>query len=268
MFQQFYSFTRTPFSKDIPANDLFPADGQMELAARLDFLIRERGLGLLTGETGSGKTTAIRRFVASIDANRHSVIYLSNPLLGMRSIYRELLTALGHEPLFNCSKMVTSIRSAFNDLIHSKRRIPFVILDEAHLLPSLAFEQLRLLFSTNMDSQSLGTLVLVGQPGLRRTLHLIVHEAFYQRLTTTYHLSPLDLSQTIAYIHHHVQFAGFLGGQLFTDDAISCIFDHTKGIPRLINRLCTHTMIAGAIENKSLIEDSTVRKAIADLDQV
>jgi len=259
MFQQFYGFTRQPFSRDIPTNDLFPAEAQMEVSARLDHLTRDRGMGLLTGETGSGKSTAVRRFAATLDANRYFIVYLANPLLGMSGIYRELLTLLGHEPLFSRPKMVARIRTVFDDLIHSKRRIPFVIFDEAHLLPDVAFEQLRLLFSTSMDSQSLGTLLLVGQPELRRILRLAVHEAFFQRLTTIFHLSPLDLAQTTAYIRHHVQFAGHLGGSLFTDDAVTRIYDHTKGVPRLVNRLCIHALIAGAIENKSLIEESLVR---------
>ena len=163
--------------------------------------------------------------------------------------------------------MIASIRSVLNELIQSKRRIPLVIFDEAHLLPDTAFEQLRLLFSTSMDSQSLGALLLVGQPELRRILRLAPHEAFFQRLTTIYHLSPLDLAQTTAYIRHHIQFAGHLGGSLFADDATTRIYDHTKGVPRLINRLCVHALIAGAIDNKTLIEESLVRKAIADLEQ-
>jgi ABC-type transport system involved in cytochrome c biogenesis ATPase subunit len=169
MFQQFYGFSRLPFSKDIPPQDLFQAEGQQELCARLSYLVKERGLGLVTGETGSGKSTALRRFVASLDANRHFVIYLSNPLLGMSGLYREILTALGHEPLFSRPKMVAKIRSVFEDLIQNKHRIPVVILDEAHALPDTAFDPFRLLFSTQMDSQSLGTLLLVGHPELRRT---------------------------------------------------------------------------------------------------
>lgn len=130
MFQQFYGFSRLPFSKDISPQDLFQAEGQQELCARLTYLVKERGLGLVTGETGSGKSTALRRFVASLDANRHFVIYLSNPLLGMSGLYREILTALGHEPLFSRPKMVARIRSVFEDMIQNKHRIPVVILDE------------------------------------------------------------------------------------------------------------------------------------------
>lgn len=76
-FHSYFGFTRTPFGKDIPPSDLFPAEGQAELCARLDYLTQQRGMGLVTGETGCGKSTALRRFTASLDANRFFVIYLA-----------------------------------------------------------------------------------------------------------------------------------------------------------------------------------------------
>jgi type II secretory pathway predicted ATPase ExeA len=267
MFQQFYGFQRLPFSRDIPPADLFPADGQTELCARLSYLTKERGLGLLTGETGCGKSTAVRRFTASLDTNRYTIIYLSNPLLGISGLYREFLSALGHEPPFSRPKMVIRIRSVLEDLLLNKHRTPLLILDEAQSLPDTAFEQLRLLFSANMDSQSLGALLLVGQTELHRTLRLASHEAFFQRLTTSFHLPPFDLTQSMAYIRHNIQFSGFKGGTLFTDDALTRIYDYTKGIPRQINRLCTTALLVGVTDQKQTLEESTIRKAIAELDQ-
>ena len=267
MLQQFFGFTRLPFTKDIPPDQLFPADGQNELCARLDYLLQDRGLGLVTGETGSGKSTSLRRFTASLDPNRFLVIYLANPFLGLTGIYRDLLTALGHEPVFGKPKAVARIRSAFHEQIHTKHRLPFIILDEAHLFPVTVFEPLRLLFSTDMDSQSLGVLLLVGQPELRRILKLTPHEAFYQRISTHFHLPSLDLAQTIAYVRHHVQLADYKAGPLFTDDALARIYENTKGVPRLINRLCTTALLVAASEKRQVVEESTIRKAIADLDQ-
>lgn len=267
MFQTFYGFTRLPFSRDIPPADLFPAEGQVELCARLTYLAKERGLGLLTGETGCGKSTAVRRFTASLDTNRYFVIYLANPLLGISGLYRDFLSALGHEPLFSRPKMVSRIRFVLEDMILTKHRTPLLILDEAQLLPEPAFEQLRLLFSSNMDSQSLGALLLVGQTELRRTLRLAPHEAFFQRLTTSFHLPPLDLAQSLAYIRHHIQLSGYKGGSLFSDDALTRIYDYTKGIPRQINRLCTTALLVGVSEQKQILEESTIRKAIAELEQ-
>ena len=85
--------------------------------------------------------------------------------------------SLGHEPPFGSSRMVARIRTALLDLQLTKRRLAVVTLDEAHLLTQPMLEQLRLLLSDKMDSESLATLVLVGPPSLRQTLHLSVNEA-------------------------------------------------------------------------------------------
>lgn len=164
MFQEFYGFTQAPFSKSIPTEALFPTAGQKELCARLTYLVRERGLGLITGEIGSGKSTAVRAFTAGLDPNRYLVLYLANPTTGITGIYRDLLLALGHEPPFSRPRLVARLRAALADLLNAKRRVPIVILDEAHLLAPPLLEQLRLLFSDQMDSQSLATVVLVGHP--------------------------------------------------------------------------------------------------------
>ena len=267
MFQQFFGFTRVPFSKDISPQDILSTCGQTELGARLTYLVREQGIGLVTGEIGCGKSTAVRSFVSSLDPNRYLVIYLSNPTLGMNGLYREILTALGYEPPFSKPKMVARIRSAFDDLIRTKQRFPLLILDEAHLLPPTAFEQFRLLLSTHMDSRSLATLLLIGPPALAQTLHLSIHEAFRQRLTNSYQFSPLDLKGTLEYIQHHLRIAGYTSRSPFSDDALKRIFEYTRGIPRQINRLCTTALIAGCIDQKQILEDSTIRKAIAEIDQ-
>jgi type II secretory pathway predicted ATPase ExeA len=266
MFQEYYGFSSLPFSRAMATKDLFVTAAQQELGARLTYLVRERGVGLLTGEIGSGKSTAVRAFTAGLDFNRFLVIYLANPLLGISGLYRDLLLALGQQPPFSRPRMVAGIRAAFSDLLSTKRRAPLLIIDEAHLLSQSMLDQLRLLCADQMDSQTLATLLLVGHPELRRTLQLTVHEAFNQRLSVRYHLDPLDLAETIAYVRHHIRVAGYLTGPLFTDDALGRIFEYTKGLPRRINQVCTTALMAGVIAKQTVLDESTVRKAIADLD--
>ena len=95
MFQQFYGFSRFPFSKDIPPQEILATHGQTELCARLSYLVSEQGIGLVTGEIGSGKSTAVRAFVSNLDPNRYLIVYLSNPTLGMNGLFRDILVALG-----------------------------------------------------------------------------------------------------------------------------------------------------------------------------
>jgi type II secretory pathway predicted ATPase ExeA len=265
MFQEHYGFTSLPFSKNIPTKDLFPTDEQKEITGRLTYLVHERGFGLVTGEIGSGKSTVVRTFSAGLDANRYLVIYLANPTTGMTGLYRDLLYSLGHEPPYTAARMVARIRLALTDLQTTKRRFAVIVLDEAHLLTQPMLEQFRLLCSDKMDSESLATLILVGQPSLRQTLHLSVNEAFQQRLAVRAHLGPLDLQETLGYVRHHVKIAGYPGPTLFSDDAVQRIFEYTKGIPRRINQLCTTALMAGMLDRKQILDESSVRKAIAEI---
>jgi type II secretory pathway predicted ATPase ExeA len=81
MFQEFYGFATMPFSQGVITSKLFPAAGQEELKARLSYLVRERGIGLITGEIGSGKSTALRAFVDSLEPTRYTVVYTANSWL-------------------------------------------------------------------------------------------------------------------------------------------------------------------------------------------
>ena len=116
MFQEYYGFARAPFSKTIETDKLFATSGQKELTARLTYLVRERGCGLVTGEIGSGKSTAVRACTAGLDANSYLVVYLANPTTGSMGLYRELLLTLGHEPPFTKPRMVSRIRAVLTDL--------------------------------------------------------------------------------------------------------------------------------------------------------
>ena len=194
MFQQFYGFVTPPFRRGVASVKLFPARGQEELKARLGFLVRERGIGLITGEIGSGKSTALRAFADSLDPTRYTVVYTANPLLGSSGFYRDVLSQLGEPvPLFR-PQMVLAIRRAFDALTHERQKTPVVIVDEAHLLDPRMLEELRLLLNVQMDSEAAAALVLVGHTDLRRTLRLSIHEAIWQRTSVRFHLRPLDLT--------------------------------------------------------------------------
>lgn len=266
MFQEYYGFRTTPFSRNISTADLFASNGQQELKARLTYLLRERGIGLVTGEVGCGKSTALRAFAESLDPNRYLVIYLANPALGITGVYRDMATALGLLPAYFKPEMVSQIRRALEDLYLQKRRAPVILFDEAHLLSTAMLEELRLLLNHYMDAESLATLVLVGHSELRRKLRLAIHEPVFQRLAVRYHLEPMDLEETAAYIKHHLKVAGYSGSQLFSDEFVAKTFEYTKGIPRKINLVCTHALMAGYVERKQILDEATLRKVINDLE--
>lgn len=266
MFQDFYGFVTMPFSRGVVTSKLFVASGQEELKARLAYLVRERGIGLITGEIGSGKSTALRAFVESLDPTRYAVVYTANPLIGITGFYREVLLQLGEAvPRFR-QQMVLGIRRCFDLLTNERKKTPVVIVDEAHLAEHRMLEELRLLLNVRMDSQAAAALILVGHSELRRTLRLSIHEALWQRTTVRFHLRPLDLTETGAYIRHQVEVAGYRGSALFSDGFIAKTYDYTKGIPRQINLVCTHALMAGCAEQKQVLDEMVLRQVINDLE--
>jgi general secretion pathway protein A len=266
MFQEFYGFATTPFSRGLPTSKLFVASGQEELKARLSFLVRERGIGLITGEIGSGKSTAVRAFVDGLDPTRFTVVYAANPLIGITGLYREMLAQLGEPVPLLRQQMVLALRRCCDVLTHERKKTPVLIVDEAHLLDQRMLEELRLLLNVRMDSQAAAALILVGHTELRRTLRLSIHEALWQRIGVRFHLRPLDLTETGAYIRHQVEIAGYRGTALFSDGFVAKAFDYTKGIPRQINLVCTHALLAGCAEQKQVLDETIFRQVINDLE--
>ncbi len=93
-----YGFTRTPFGKDLAPSMLHRYPAHSEAVARITWCARERALGVITGEVGSGKTAAARAAVTALDQTRHTLIYLPDPTTGTRGIHHHVVTALGGRP--------------------------------------------------------------------------------------------------------------------------------------------------------------------------
>jgi general secretion pathway protein A len=260
----FYGFHHAPFSKSLAPKDLYPSRSYSEAQGRLAFALQERLPTLLTGDVGTGKSTAVRAFAQSLDRNLYAVVYLSNPHLSVPALYREILLALQVIPAFGFTRLMPQLRTTLHDLAR-KGRYPLLIVDEAHLLYPEIFDQLRFLLNDEMDSASLITLVLLGQPDLAHKLRFAPFEALHQRIAIRFHLKPLDLEETAGYVKHHLRIAGHQG-QLFTDSFLSAVYDHTKGVARKINNLCRGALLLGATEGKQILDETDLKRVILDLE--
>ena len=260
----FYGFTQTPFSKSVAAKDLFPSQGHCEIQGRLAFALQSRLAALITGDVGTGKSTAVRAFAQTLDHNLYPVVYLSNPHLGVTALYREILLALQVEPAFGFMRLLPQLRSTLHDLAR-KGRYVLLIVDEAHLLAPELFDQLRFLLNDEMDSASLITLILLGQPDLAHKLRFAPYEALHQRIAVRYHLRPFDLEETAGYIKHHMRVAGYQG-QLFSDSFLSGVHDHAKGVARKINNVCRNALLLGVTEKKQVLDQDDLKRVLLDLE--
>ena len=261
MFEAFFGLTGTPFSRDIPVNQLLETESGKELHGRLNYVARTRAFGVFTGDAGSGKTTAIRRFCQELDANRYRVLYLSDSALTPRNFYWETLHELGYEPRFYRGDAKRQLQKALAVLVDNERKSPVVIVDEAHLLSREMLEEIRFLLNLRMDSYSALSLILVGQTELRETLKLQVNKAISQRVDMRFHLPVLSREETTAYIAKHLA-AVRASGDIFTQAAIGVIHEYCEGIPRNMNKMAIACLMAASGQNQKLIDDHLVRVVI------
>ncbi len=262
--QTHFGLSRHPFGRNLSPSQLFASTGHKEAVARLRWLIDQQVIGVLTGEVGAGKTVAARATVSALDASRHSIIYLANPMIGARGIHHHLITHLGGEPKFHRPALIAQTAELLAAEHDERRKQVVLIVDEAHLLANDQLEQLRLLTNTDMDARSPLALILLGQPTLRRRLKLGHFAALDQRITLRAHLAGLDLADTAAYITHHLTLAG-RSDTLFSDDAIGLIHTTARGIPRAINNLAIQALIATFADNKGIVDEQAARTALTEI---
>ena len=258
MFEQFFGFSKTPFGRDLEANDLYETEGQKELISRLKYASQRRQFGLFTGEVGSGKSTAARVLVAELNPAKYQVLYVSDSKLSPRNFYWEALHQLGQEPRFYRGDAKRQLHRAILDLFENQKKTPVIIIDEGHLLSKEMLEEIRFLTNFKMDSYSPMSLILLGQPELRRILQMQIYEAIVQRVNIRFHLPGMELKETIGYVNHHLKIAG-VQNSLFTEDAIEVIHEFCGGIARKVNNVCTACLLDAYAARKTLIDDRMVK---------
>jgi type II secretory pathway predicted ATPase ExeA len=263
--QAHYGFSRMPFTAAVPVGALFASAAHKEAVARLRWLISARGLGILTGETGAGKTAALRAAVDGLDASRHTLIYLPNPQIGVRGLHGALAMALGQAPRFHHATLIPQVEAALAAEADERGRNVILAVDEAHLLTGEQLEAARMLTNHQLDSGSPLTVLLIGQPALRRRLRVGDMAALDQRVQLRCVIpSPaITAAEADGYLRAHLAHAG-RSDTLYSDDAVRAIHAHARGMPRAINRLAVTALLAACTAGKTIADESSARTAIAE----
>ncbi len=258
----YFSFTREPFTRELTPTEIFLSKGQHELTARLQMALTSGSLAVITGQVGSGKSTAIRSLMHSLDISRYRYIYLANSELSPAEFYRSLLHQVSVRPALSLSQNKRLATQAMLEL-HHKGIKPVVVIDEGQELAIPMLSELRFVLNYQTDSFSPLIVILVGQPRLAETLRLQILECIRQRINVYYRLPPMEEEEISAYILHHLKVAG-LDQQIFTDEAIKLIYQFSKGIARRINNICRYAIVAAVMSNSPAIDAAAVHRGLED----
>ena len=264
MIEAYFNLKRSPFPKDIDPHDIFASDCTKELRQRFEYLKSHRGIMLLTGVPGSGKTLQLRAFIDSLNNNLYKPFYLPLSTVNILDFYRQLASSLGVDPPYRKAQLFSCIQSAIQDYVENMKKIPVIIFDEAHLFMNDNFCELQIITNFNLDSIDPAIFILCGQPHLRDRLLGPIHQSFNQRIFLKFHLTPLSNEETIHYVSHQMHLAG-AKDTIFSPNALSAIYQVSAGVCRIINKLAQKTLAIGALEKKDTLTEEEVYRASKEL---
>lgn len=258
MFEEFFEMEHTPFSRAVPPEALYESASMTDTLGRLSYTADRQLFAVLTGDSGCGKTTVIRKFSVSLPKDDYILLYLSDSKLTPRWFYKGMLDQLGLESRFYRGDAKRQLQKEIEIIrgVHGKKVV--CVLDEAHLLEKETIEEFRFLLNYRFDSMSPMALILVGQTELwEDKLRLKRYAAVRQRIDINCVLPPLDRSETEEYIHSHLTYANCTQ-ELFTGRAVDEIFKISSGIPRMINRICEKALMYAFQQKHRLIDDHII----------
>jgi general secretion pathway protein A len=265
MYEAFYQLREKPFSI-LPDPDLIYWGKMHSMAfTMLEFgVMNNAGFTVITGEIGSGKTTLVRHLLKKISPTI-TVGLISNSPQGRQELLQWILMSLGQPFDGDYPNLFKHLQDYLYGQYANGRRTVLII-DEAQNLEPEALEHLRMLSNINADKFQILQLILVGQPQLRDLLLAPSLHQFAQRISSDFHLRPLDEREVANYIAFRLQAVGS-PRMLFTQEACALISSASGGIPRMINVLCDTALVYGFANDKKVVSDQLVRDVIADKQQ-
>jgi general secretion pathway protein A len=265
MYQQFYKLRDIPFSLAPDPKYLFRTESLLEVFANLQYGIENgKGLVVVTGEVGTGKTTILRSMLQSLDRSVLAA-YIFNPLLATQEFFDLLAGEFRLRPQASKSAMLRLLGYMLMSRQAQGLRTVLVV-DEAHLLPPNLLEEIRLLSNFETNREKLLQVILCGQPELHDVLAQPELRQLKQRVSLKCSIKQLTPAETASYIRWRLRIAGAVDESLFDPAATQMVYQFSGGIPRVINNICDNALLTGFGEGSPRITTSIIREVIESLD--
>ena len=266
MYTRFFNLKKSPFGSSPDPQFLYMMPPTLEALAGLEYGISARkGILVLTGEVGTGKTTLLRATLEKFHANQVFTSFVFNPRLEVLDFLEFVLADFGLTPTSRTKSGMLVQLNRWLVECYRHRETCVLIVDEAQNCSWELLEEIRLLTNLETSSEKLLQIVLSGQPELEVKLRQHDARQLRQRVALWCRTYPLTMEQTALYIRERLNLAG-TADTIFLPDAEALIFRVSQGIPRLINLLCEHALILAYVEQVHTIAAPLVAAVARDID--
>ncbi len=268
MYETFFGLHERPFDLTTNPRFLFLTPRHREALSTLRYgLSAPRGLTLLLGDAGTGKTTVLRAALNEERRPENRNVLLTNPTLTRPEFYEFI--ARGFNLDESCANSKARFLTEFQRDVHERHSaggLTTLIIDEAQSLPYELLEEVRLLANIETSTVKLLNLVLVGQPELADRLNEQSLRQLKQRITLRAQLAPLDLKETAAYVAGRLRIAGGNVSEILTKNAVLAIHEISTGLPRIVNVLADNALMGGFASQTKPVDAAIVREVARDFD--
>jgi type II secretory pathway predicted ATPase ExeA len=258
----FFQFSRLPYSKEIDEQDLLISGNLEKSYQKLKLLIETKGIGILTGRPGTGKSSIIRKLIKELHPSLYKPVYICHTSVGTTEFYTHICAGLGLEAPGRKAKMFRMIKDTILQMNHSSRIHPVLIIDEANFLSNDILKEIRLLTNFQIDSFNGLTVLLCGQEELNARFGFTILEALASSITINIKINSLTQDETYAYIEHRIRKVRSIKEPIFTKNALKIIHEASGGNMRSINTIATGALFKAFHLNTMQIEAEHVSSVI------
>ena len=260
MYFKYFGFKEPPFNMTPNSRFFYQSAKHTEALSTLIYAVEERkGFVVITGDIGSGKTTVCRTLLNRMDPTTQTALITNTHISG-----KDLLTTVLEDLEVEFTpgskaKLLSQLNAYLLEQLRNDCNVVLII-DEAQNLKPTVLEEVRMLSNLETENEKLIQIIFLGQPELKKKLALPRLEQLRQRIAVFYHLTPLTKEEAKKYILHRLKIASESDRQYFTDDALDVIFEHSKGVPRIINQLADSALLNGFIYEKEIIDKKLMQE--------
>jgi len=258
-------FRRAPFTITPDTELFYPNKGHIAALSHMQYSLYSGGFALITGEVGLGKTLLCRELIRQCNKNMRTA-YIFNPLQSINDLLRAIHFDLtGKKPQARTTAQLHDVIYKALLIIASRGERAAIIIDEAHRLTPELLEALRLISNIETEKEKLLSLILVGQPELRKTLSSAKMRPLAQRISVSHILQPLNYKSSCQYIRYRIQTCQLNNEFHFSTLALLLVYWYSKGAPRRINQICDRALLAAYSKRRFFVNALTLRKAAREV---